>query len=74
MLSGAPILWHSKRKTCVELSAMETEYIVLAEACQNSLWLRNMVLEIGVVSENLTIKLFVDNTACIVQANSVFVP
>ena len=40
MMNGAAIIWNSKKQTCVALSTAEAEYIALAEAAQESIWLQ----------------------------------
>ena len=40
MMSGAAIIWNSKKQTSVALSTAEAEYIALAEAAQESIWLQ----------------------------------
>ena len=40
MLSGAPISWRSKKQTPVALSTAEAEYVALATAAQEAVWLR----------------------------------
>jgi hypothetical protein len=51
----------------VALTTTEAEYVDLVGARRNAVWFGNMLLEIGVISENCVVKLFEDNTACIVQ-------
>ena len=45
MMSGATISWNSKRKTCVALSTAEAEYIALAKAAQESIWLQQLLID-----------------------------
>ena len=40
MISGAAISWNSKKHTCVALSTAEAEYIALAKAAQEPIWLQ----------------------------------
>ena len=46
MLGGALISWRSNRQTCVALSTAESEYIALAGASQEAVWLRNVLSEL----------------------------
>ncbi len=46
MLSGAPISWRSKKQTTVALSTAEAEYVALAAAAQEAVWLRNVMKEL----------------------------
>ena len=38
---GAPISWSCRKQTCVALSTTEAEYIALAEASQEAIWIRH---------------------------------
>lgn len=59
-----PIAWASRRQTCVSLSSMEAEYIALSETCQELLWLRRLMADLGEdVSKATTI--FEDNQSCL---------
>ena len=42
-MSGGAISWRSKRQTCVSLSTAEAEYIALASAAQEAVWLRRLL-------------------------------
>ena len=42
-LSGAAISWRSKKQSCVALSTAEAEYIALASAAQESVWLQELL-------------------------------
>ena len=46
-LSGAPISWRSKKQTTVALSTAEAEYIALAAAAQEVVWLRHLMRGLG---------------------------
>ena len=43
LLSGAPISWRSKKQATVALSTAEAEYVALAAAAQEAVWLRNVM-------------------------------
>ena len=38
-LSGAAVSWRSKRQTCIALSTAEGEYMALASAVQEAVWM-----------------------------------
>ena len=40
MMSGAEIIWNSKKQTCVASSTAEAECIALPDAAQESIWLQ----------------------------------
>ncbi len=42
-LSGGAISWRSKKQSCVALSTAEAEYIALASAAQESVWLQELL-------------------------------
>jgi len=45
-LSGAAISWRSKKQSCVALSTVKAEYIALASAAQESVWLQELLSSI----------------------------
>ena len=47
MMSGAEIIWNSKKQTCVASSTAEAECIALAEAAQESIWLQWLLLDMN---------------------------
>lgn len=62
--NGATISWACKKQTCVALSSTEAEYVALAEACQEAVWLRNILEDFGEKQEQPT-TIFEDNQSCI---------
>ena len=42
-MSGSPVSWRSKKQSCVALSTAEAEYVALAAAAQEAIWLRNLM-------------------------------
>ena len=62
-LANAPITWQCKAETTVALSTMESEYMALAAATQESLWLRMMIEEMGSTVSTPVI-IHEDNKAC----------
>ena len=45
MLCGGAISWRSQKQRCVALSTAEAEYIAMATAAQESVWLRRLIME-----------------------------
>nr|GEV13632.1 zinc finger, CCHC-type [Tanacetum cinerariifolium] len=45
-LGGGAICWGSKKQTCITHSTMEAEFLALAAAGKETEWLRNMLLDI----------------------------
>ena len=46
MLSGSAISWLSKKESIVALSTAEVEYVALAAATQEAVWLRRLLAEL----------------------------
>ena len=63
-LSGGPISWRSKKQTCVALSTAEAEYMALACAVQEAIWLERLVSDLlGSNEEPVTV--YEDNLSTI---------
>lgn len=69
MLSGGAVSWSSKKQKCVALSTAEAEYIALSSAAQESIWLRQLLTELGNSSEMPTI-IFEDNKSSIAMTKN----
>ena len=63
-MSGGAITWSSKKQTCVALSTTEIEYVTLASAAQEAVWIRQLTSELGISLENPTI-IYEDNKSAI---------
>ena len=69
-LGGGAISWRSVKQSSIADSTMEAEYIVASEAAKEAVWLRNFLMDLGVVpSAQSTITLYYDNRGAI-AANS----
>ncbi|KAL6312302.1 hypothetical protein AAG906_014654 [Vitis piasezkii] len=69
VLGGGTISWRSIKQTCVADSTMEAEYVAASEAAKEAVWLRNFLLDLGVVpSVQSPITLYCDNSGAV--ANS----
>ncbi|RVW59323.1 Retrovirus-related Pol polyprotein from transposon TNT 1-94 [Vitis vinifera] len=69
VLGGGAISWRSIKQTCVADSTMEAEYVAASEAAKETVWLRNFLLDLGVVpSVQSPITLYCDNSGAV--ANS----
>jgi transposase InsO family protein len=60
---GAPVTWTSRKQREVALSSMESELIAAVQGVQDAKWLRNLLEELGVIGDDTTVPLFVDNEA-----------
>ena len=67
-LAGGPVSWSSKKQPTVALSTMEAEYIALAHAAKEAIWLRALLTELGHAPNGAT-PLFSDNQAAIAFAH-----
>jgi len=47
-INGGPISWASKRQSTVATSTAEAEYVAAAMATKEALWLRKLLLALGV--------------------------
>ena len=63
-LSGASISWRSRKQSCVALSTAEAEYISLATAGQEAIWLSRLITELKRGTEK-PVTLYEDNQAAI---------
>ncbi|MFS7899741.1 putative RNA-directed DNA polymerase [Helianthus anomalus] len=71
-LGNSLVSWKSKKQTTVSRSSAEAEYRSMCAAACESVWLKHMLSELGVIVE-IPIKLFCDNNAAIsIAANPVF--
>ncbi|XP_017482896.1 PREDICTED: uncharacterized mitochondrial protein AtMg00810-like [Rhagoletis zephyria] len=68
LLSGAVISWKSQKQRTVALSSTEAEYVSLAEAAKEAVYLRSLLNEI-VLQELTDIKIYVDNRGAHCLAN-----
>lgn len=64
MFGDGAISWASRRQSCVTLSSMEAEYVALSEACQEALWLRQLLRDFDEEQQHPTV-LKEDNQGCI---------
>lgn len=60
---GSLISWRSQKQPTVSLSSTEAEFIALANAASEALWLRGIMEELGIHVKQLTVH--EDNQACI---------
>ena len=46
-ICGTAVSWRSNKQTCVALSTPEAEYMALASAAQEAIWLQHLVGDLG---------------------------
>jgi hypothetical protein len=47
-LSGGPISWQSSKQKAVAISSSEAEYVAISKAAQQAVWLKGVLLELGI--------------------------
>lgn len=67
-LAGGAISWSSKRQRSVALSSMEAEYMALAHATKEALWLRSLFADLGLITDG-PIQLYADNESALAFAH-----
>lgn len=64
LFGGGAIVWASRKQSCVSLSSMEAEYIALSDTCQELIWLRRLMTDLGEKPTSAT-TVFDDNQSCL---------
>lgn len=62
--NGSLISWGCKKQNSISLSTMEAEYIALAEACQEGLWIQRLLKDFGKQQRKKTV-IYEDNQSCL---------
>ena len=63
-LSNSPVIWLSKRQSCVALSTAEAEYVAASQAARELIWARNFLQDLGFECNKPSI-LYIDNTTAV---------
>lgn len=61
---GNPVLWSTRRQSTVAQSSTEAEYVALASAVADLIWMKNLLMDLGVELEKPP-KVFEDNQSVI---------
>ena len=64
IISNAAVSWKSRKQGCVALSTAEAEYIALAVASQEAVWIKKLFAELD-IEEDKPIMIFEDNQSAI---------
>ena len=56
-IGGGAITWKSRKQSCVALSTAEAEYIALAAAAQEAVWLRQLTTDLIVFMKTISLLL-----------------
>lgn len=67
-IHGGTVSWSSRKQDCVSLSSKEAEYVSLSEACQELIWLQNLLKDFCVANEKNV--MYEDNQGCIKSLSS----
>ena len=71
IISNAAVSWKSRKQGCVALSTAEAEYIALAAASQEAVWIKKLVAELMLSNEDdKPIKIYEDNQSAICIAKN----
>ncbi|GBP84936.1 Copia protein [Eumeta japonica] len=65
LFQGATIIWNSKEQQIIALSTSEAEYMALASAIQEALWLKQLADEFQSELKGTPIGLYCDNQSAI---------
>ena len=68
-LSGAAVSWRSKKQSCVALSTAEAEYMALASAAQEAVWMQRLQNDLNEASVKLTL-IYEDKQSTICMAKN----
>lgn len=60
--NGGTISWSCRKQTSVSLSTAEAEFITLAEATQEALWIKQLLMDLD---EPTSLTIFEDNQSCL---------
>jgi hypothetical protein len=59
-----PILWRSKKQTCLSLSSTESYYRALEKAAEEAIWIQGLFTKLGFYKQN-TFTIYCDNQSAI---------
>ena len=67
LINGGPVSWYSRKQRVTALSTMESEYVALASASQEALYIQQLLEEMG---SKIDLVINVDNQSCIAYASN----
>ncbi|GJX82038.1 hypothetical protein Tco_0331519 [Tanacetum coccineum] len=71
LFGGGAISWASKKQTCITSLTMESEFVALSATDKEAKWLRNLILEIQLLSKPIApICILCDSVATLANAYS----
>ena len=66
---GGAVSWSSRKQSCVALSTAEAEYMALASATQEAVWLRRLTADLQVDSKSPLV-IYEDNQSAIAMSKN----
>lgn len=74
LLNGGPVSWYSRRQAIPTNSTTEPELVALTTATIHAIWLRNLIVEVDLMSSN-PVMVYCDNKgAVLLSKNANFSP
>lgn len=64
-LSGAAVIWKTQRQHSVARSTCDAEFMALGHCAAEAAWLRNLLIEIGMIDKSKSIMIYGDNQSSI---------
>src|SRR4051812_27988786 len=69
IINGGAVSWKSSKQETVSASTTEAEYIAASEAAKEAVWMRNFLMDLGVVQGSPNpLDMYCDNNGAIAQA------
>ena len=69
VMNGGAVSWKSSKQDTVSASTTEAEYIAASEAAKEAVWIRNFLMDLGVVQgASNPLDVYCDNNGAIAQA------
>lgn len=68
-INGSPVTWKSGKQTLVTTSTTEAEYVAACDGAKETVWLRNLLCDVGCILVEPTV-LYEDNNSCISQTEN----
>ena len=70
LLSGGAVSWKSQKQRCVALSTAEAEYVAMASAAQESVWLKQLMGELTNSDTEAPTLIYEENQSAIAMAKN----
>src|SRR4051812_33447732 len=69
IINGGSVSWKSSKQETMSASTTQAEYIVASEAAKEAIWMRNFLMDLGVVQGlSNPLDVYCDNNGAIAQA------